>query len=433
VIAIAAAGFIGYSQYAKREAAARHELFVKRASEGNALVAQAKFEAAIPALKNALESAPGSMTAERLTVYNNLAGAYIATGKTDEAQRILEDARRQTDALPETVLKQPEFRRERVRLLTGIANALLAQGKLAEAEPLYRRSVTLGPEDAAAHSNLANVLFLQEKFAEADAHFDQAVARQPDNPETLCNWGIMLLNYKHPREAEDRLRKAIAMDKKNAKYYHVLGLALRAQGRFGPALAAQQTALHYDAKLPGAYLEIADIYNHLGDTRKAEDYLRVALSPNVDPKNVQGMQALGRLLMGSPDLTQRNYLEAAELFQQLVRLTGEQDVNLLTQLADAYALAELYEQAGRTIELAIKRAREQKLSAVDIEVLLQHAQHYGILERAPKAGDERPEPVATEFTTAGDPLGMNPRPADPFDAPSPPPKSFSPTNLVAPP
>jgi tetratricopeptide (TPR) repeat protein len=411
---------------------------LRRAGEGNTLVAQGKFEQGIPALKAALESDKGGMSVERLAVCNNLAGAYTATGKTAEAQKLLEDARKQVEALPETVIAKKEYRTERVRMLTGIANVLLAQGKLPEAESLYRKAVLLGPEDAAAHSNLANVLSLQQKYAEADAHFDMAAARQPDNPETLCNWGIMLLNYKRPLDAEAKFRKALMLNSRAAKYYHGLGLALRAQTRFGPALQAQRTALHFDPKMVDAILEIADIDVQLKEYHDAEIYLRAAISKEGDPKNVQAIQALARLLLGTPDPQQKNVLEAAELFQRAVDLTKAQDVNLLTQLADSLALAEVFDRARETIEVAITRAREQNLSPVDMEALLQHRQQYALMEQAKNekdlnAGVKPVTRVKTEFTTVGEPFGMQEKVADPYDTPKKPPLKFNPTEIVAPP
>jgi tetratricopeptide (TPR) repeat protein len=426
---LASSAYFGCSQYTQHEAAARRADFLKRSSDANALVAQGKFQAAIPALKAALDAAPPGMSADRLTLCNNLAGAYTATGKSAEAEDLLNETRKEVELLPETVINTPEFRRERVRLLTGIANVLLAQGKLADAESLYRRAVELGPEDGAAHSNLANVLSLQQKYAEADAHFDMAVARQPNNPETLCNWGIMLLNDKRPREAEQKFRSALALNAHAAKYYYGLGLALRAQSRYGPALQTQQTAVHYDPKMVDAFLEIADIYVQVKDYKQAEIYLRAALSEKVDPNNLHAIQALARLLAGTTDPDQRNYFESANLYQRAVELTRGQDVNLLTQLADIYALLNVWDRAGETIDLAIQRAKEQKLSAVDIETLMQHAQQYAIMQFDPVRSPETPN----EFASVAEAFGMKPKTTDPYDAPQPAPKHFSPKALVTPP
>jgi tetratricopeptide (TPR) repeat protein len=444
VAAVVAAGFIGYTQYAARQEAARRQAFEERASAANALVGQGKFEEAIPALKAALEQAPRGMMKEKLTVANNLAGAYTTAGRMAEAKQVLEAARRDTESIPETTLNQPEFRRERVRLLQAMGNILLAEGKLPESEALLRRAVKLWPENGTVHANLANVLFLQGKFAESDTHYDHAVARQPENAETLSNWGIMLLNYKHPEDAEKRFLRALKIDSKQPKYYHGLGLALRAQARFEPALQAQHTALYFQPKMVDAMLEIADIHAQLKDFQESEKYLRAVIDKEVDPKNLHAIQALARLLAGTAAKNPDNLLEAAELLQQAVELTKEQDVNLLTQLADILALqatkAEpvdkplVFAQAREMIDLAIKRAREQKLSPADIEILLQHRQQYLFMEHPPVAGTHMEDSGgAREWTTAGDPLGQNPKPVDPYDAPRPPPKSFSPTNLFTPP
>jgi len=412
---------------ADRAATARQEKFLEHAAAANALVAQGQYAAAVPALKEAIALAPAKMSPELFTTYNNLGAAYSALGRIDDALKVLHAIQVRTLPVPETELARPEYRRERVRLATAMGNILLARGKLVEAEIVYRRAVTLGPEDAAAHGNLANVLFLQGKFAEADAQFDLAVARDPNNPETLNNWGIMLLNNKHPSEAEKKFRSALFLNPKSAKYWHGLGLALRAQGRYGPALQAQRTALVCDDKMMDALLELADLYAQLKDYKQAEIYLRGALdSKHGDPNNLQAILALARLLAGTNDPGQRNYLESATLLQQAVELTHQQDVNLLAQLADMYALAGFYDRARETISLALQRAGEQNLSPVDRELLLQRSMRYSDLQAPVTAtGDASP------LTTVGDPLGLNPQP-DPYDPPKPAPK-LPPIELVSPP
>jgi tetratricopeptide (TPR) repeat protein len=178
-----------------------------------------------------------------------------------------------------------------------------------------------------------------------------------------------------------------------------------------------------------AFLEIADLYVQLKDFKQAEIYLRAALSEKVAPDNLHAIEALARLLAGTTDPEQRNYYESANLYQRAVELTKGKDVNLLTQLADIYALVKAYDRASETIELAMKRAKEQKLSPVDLEVLMQHAQQYAIMQFGPEENPDSP----SEITSVAEKLGMKPKEADPYDAPQPPAKRFSPETLVTPP
>eukprot|EP00808_Paulinella_micropora_P004758 g12825.t1 len=111
-------------------------------------------------------------------------------------------------------------------LIDGVASLLRDQGKLVEAEPLYRRALAsceekLGathPATLGSVNNLALVLSDQGKLAEAEPLYHRALAGQEEklgatHPVTLAtvnNLAILLSNQGKLAEAEKLYRRALA-------------------------------------------------------------------------------------------------------------------------------------------------------------------------------------------------------------------------------
>ncbi len=354
------------------------EIFASQGREG--------LTAAVENYKGIIAKSPDNVAA-----YSALGSAYMLLGKVDEAENTLKEGiARCPSPKPGTKV---ELLKDAVHLRTNLANLCMAKGDFPRAQALLEEVVAISPADAAAHNNLANAFVLQGKFDLAGPQYDLATALQADNPETWCNWGTMLYHANRMSEAEAKFRKAIALNKDGAKYYYWLGRVLRKQGRIGAAIKAEETARVTDTKMVEPWLELGAIYVQINELKEAESYLRGALT--LDKENLEGTVNLARVLLLTKDKS--NVLEAALLFRKAVELTGEKDVNLLTQMADTYALGEFYEQAEEALQKALVVAREQKLSALDREVLLQHLQEYKLLQQKPEAAAKGvPTPVTAE-------------------------------------
>jgi tetratricopeptide (TPR) repeat protein len=98
-------------------------------------------------------------------------------------------------------------------LLQAIASVRYVEGRLDEAERLYRRVVEQRPRDAFARNNLATVLSDQEnKQQDAIAHLQRAIEITGEQPFLLDTKGILLLNQNRVAEAVDVLRRAATGD-----------------------------------------------------------------------------------------------------------------------------------------------------------------------------------------------------------------------------
>jgi len=133
--------------------------------------------------------------------------------------------------------------------LNSLAAALHLQGKITEAEPLYRQALAIrlrtpGAEHvdvATMHNNLAAILRDTARFAEADEEYGRAVALfrrvGPDHmglPGSLAGWGRVKYSLGQYAEAEARLREALGMLQERLPAGHPQALVTAA--RLGRAL-----------------------------------------------------------------------------------------------------------------------------------------------------------------------------------------------------
>jgi tetratricopeptide (TPR) repeat protein len=379
--------------------------------------------AAVKQYRYAIERNP-----DQLAICNDLGQAYLLLGQKTEAQAILTDALARCTSALEKNGNRPEDAQTAVHLRTTLANVMLAKGDLARAQNLLEEAVKLTPRDTAAHSDLATTLFLQGKFDAAAPHYDLANALQPGNAEILANWATMLLQADHLSEAEAKFRKAIAINKNQPKYYYGLGRVLRKEKRFGAALKAEEAALDINPRMLEALLETAGIYVELKQYRPAEANLRAALI--VDRDNLEATVNLAHVLLGTDDPQQRNALDAALLLRKATELTHEKDVNLLTQLADALALAEYYDEAGQTLHKVLALAREKHLSGAETELLMAHGQQYVFLQNKNKPREGVGSPLSA---VGAERFLPTPQQASPLDVPEKAPTQLPEPRIMTPP
>lgn len=199
------------------------------------------------------------------------------------------------------------------------AMAVHRQGRLAEAEPLYRqllsmrpddanlnhflgvllhqrghaeealarvrRSIALDPGVASWHNNLGNILLDQRQHAEAARAYQRCVALDPGNVEVRNNLGCLLRVCGQLVEAEAVLREAIAYAPDSSAAHTNLALVLAALGRDDEAMAAGNRALELKPDNPRSRRLLGLLYARRGRTALAAEVFRdwLARSPD-DPQ-----------------------------------------------------------------------------------------------------------------------------------------------------
>lgn len=191
--------------------------------------------AACRRLKRIAEAEAAEVAAIQISLADpTLKGAAQAVneGRPAEAERVL---------VP-WLAHQPD---DALALLT-LAEARGDMGRLAEAEPLARRAVTLAPAFLRAGIYLAKLVLLQGRAAEAIAITDSILARRPGNPIALRFKARMLAETGDHAGTVPIFERLLAEQEPSFNLWLSYGDALRFVGRAGDAERAYREALALD-------------------------------------------------------------------------------------------------------------------------------------------------------------------------------------------
>src|ERR1019366_4687184 len=139
----------------------------------------------------ALELHPGGAGTEA-----NLGRALLAQEKFDEAIPHLERA---LSAGGETA-----------ELQNSLGIALAEKGRVDEAIPHFEKAVALDPANGDAHANLGRAYAAGQRFEQAIPHYEKALERNPGSAELHSLLGLALANRNRVAEAIPHLERALA-------------------------------------------------------------------------------------------------------------------------------------------------------------------------------------------------------------------------------
>jgi aspartate beta-hydroxylase len=118
----------------------------------------------------------------------------------------------------------------------------------------------------------------QGRRVEALALIGKARAAGGDNADALAACGILTLQLGDPAEARELIQQAIALDPKNARYFHNLAVVLREFHDVEGELKACDKALELDPYFFLANLQKGSLYESLGQRKSAASAYHAALS-----------------------------------------------------------------------------------------------------------------------------------------------------------
>jgi len=215
---------------------------------------------ALPAFSRAIELDPKLAQA-----WNGRGQAYHALRQPDKA---VADFRAALRLLPDH------------EAYHNLGDALLEQGKPADAEAAYRQAIHIKSDCAQAHYNLGIALENQGKPTEAVTAYREAIHLHDDYPEAHSNLGVALYQQRNYAEAEAEFRTALRLrpdfpEAYNA--YHNLGNALRAQAKHAEAEQAYRRALGLLPAFLNARLGLGNALDDQGKHAEAEAEFREAI------------------------------------------------------------------------------------------------------------------------------------------------------------
>ncbi len=234
--------------------AERAQLAMLHYNHGAALAAAMRLDEAASAYVDALAIQPQLQVA-----LVNLAVVRQAQGRARDAEHALRAA----------LSREPEDANARYNL----GAVLCAQGRFAEAEDELRAA--RGVSGAAA--GLASALSAQGKHAEAIEVYGEAIAAEPDRSDAHRGLAAALLMEDRGDEALASAERAVALAPDDADAAEVLASSLAAIGRFDEAIAGYRGVLARDGARPATLANLGTVLVRVDDIQGAIDAFDAAL------------------------------------------------------------------------------------------------------------------------------------------------------------
>jgi tetratricopeptide (TPR) repeat protein len=148
-------------------------------------------------------------------------------------------------------------------------DALVEQGRSAEALALYDRAITLAPHYGSAYSSKGKALYALGRYEEALMAFEQAIHLQPGStlPYTRKAATLAMLNRFH--EALIASDQATALNPRDVSAFLNKGSVLVNLARYEEALRAYQQAIHLNPNFGLAYYNLGVAFERMGQQTQA--------------------------------------------------------------------------------------------------------------------------------------------------------------------
>jgi tetratricopeptide (TPR) repeat protein len=207
------------------------------------------------------------------------------------------------------------IRADSYAVLNNLAGALLEKGASDEALACLEEAKRLDPAPVNAFTNLGNVLTTKRDWEGALANHREAVRRAPADPRVRYNMGITLMERGDVGAAIASFRDAIRLDPGLARLHINLGVALRRRGDADGAIASFRTAIRLDpdGTAPVARHNLAMALEVKGDLDGAIANYRETI--RLDPAC-----ALAHADLGNALVARRNPGAAIAPFKEAIRL-----------------------------------------------------------------------------------------------------------------
>ena len=127
------------------------------------------------------------------------------------------------------------------------------EGRLEEAERLYRSILENQPTNLDVNNNLGVLLYALGRFNEAEASYKKAIELKPDSEEVYSNLGVVLKNLGRFDEAVASYKKAIELKPDYAEAHFNLANTLNETGRLDEAEASYKKAIELKPDYVGAH------------------------------------------------------------------------------------------------------------------------------------------------------------------------------------
>jgi hypothetical protein len=149
--------------------------------------------------------------------------------------------------------------------LNNLGTSVWQQGRVAEAEVIYRRALDEAPDDFGVLNNLGNALWEQTRSGDAVPFYRRALRLRPDAAETRMNLGVALSDLGEFDEALACFDSALRLQPDFPEAMDNIGMTMARLGRWEEALTWYDRALSIRPDFPEAHRNRAFLWLTLGD------------------------------------------------------------------------------------------------------------------------------------------------------------------------
>jgi tetratricopeptide (TPR) repeat protein len=305
-----------------------------------------------------------------------------------------------------------------LQTLLNQAVLLHREGRLAEAEPLYRQVLAQTPPNFQLQYRLALLLFQQQRSAdalaaiaaalainpeaveavvlkgvllaaagrkqEALAGFDRALALKPDFADALYNRALVLTQIDRPSEAVAAFDRLAAQTPQSAELWTNRGVALQQLGRLPDALESYDRALTLMPAHAQAWLNRGTALQVLGRFAQAlESFDRVVA---LAPRQANAWLGRGSALMGLQRFEEalKSYDTSLEIAPGLPlalsqRATVQQAMDLLKEIPPGANERDVWQERGALLQ--ITQRFSEALAALDEVLVLEPHNSQALLRK----------------------------------------------------
>ena len=262
----------------------------------------------------------GGLTASRNAVYASARGLWEDTLSRRPANPLAHYMLAE-ELVSQGALQEAESHYdEAIRLNTGFAVAherlgeLCARlGKTNEAQAHFEMAITLRPQFADAHNNLGSLLAGRHEWARAREHLSQAVLLDPASAEARYNLATVEVSLGHPDSAIELFTQALSLKPEYPAAQFNLANTLASQGKGYAALAHYAEALRQKPQFPAAHYNMGNLLVSLHRIPEAIAHYEAALALSPNNPDVEFNLASALLESGRLDEAEGHYLAALKL------------------------------------------------------------------------------------------------------------------------
>jgi Flp pilus assembly protein TadD len=175
-----------------------------------------------------------------------------------------------------------------------MGNALLAQGRMAEAISHYERTLALDPDQPATHNTVGLALASLDRIEEAISHYERALVLHPDHVQANSNLGVLRTRQGRHADAVGHYQRVLAIQPEHADVHNNLAALLVQQGRLDEASAHLGQALAVQPENAGFHHNLGVVYWEQGRFDDAAIHHRRALA--IQPGYAAAHNCMGNIL-----------------------------------------------------------------------------------------------------------------------------------------